>query len=204
MRKAVLILLACLGFATAQAQVTLKPGILAGLNLSKLTDTDLGLKPDFNIGVYGALKLSKFYTFQEEISYSRQGAKGTVSSVAINFPYITNVSADYDVTLQYISATTINKFNIRDAYILFGPQVDVLIASSFKANGNNFGGYNKGQDIDFGLTGGFGYSFTKNIAVEARIKKGFLKVLESGTSNYNPTITNLVFQFGIAYTFGKK
>ncbi|MEZ0130174.1 hypothetical protein AB9T88_10605 [Flavobacterium sp. LBUM151] len=73
-------LLAFFAFAKTQAQVTFRPGIQAGINISKITDSGLDSKTDFYIGAFGALKLSKFYTLQPEITYSKQGGKGTASA----------------------------------------------------------------------------------------------------------------------------
>ncbi|KAF2511282.1 outer membrane beta-barrel protein [Flavobacterium foetidum] len=208
----VIITLFFLAFVKTQAQVSFRPGIHAGVNLSKLTNTDLGNKTDFYIGGFGALKLGKVYTLQPELNYSRQGGKGTTSmgttttyNPVTNSYTTTSDSGTVDVSLQYISALTINKFNFtEDFYVLAGPFADILIADDIKANPQSKEyNFNKGDDIDFGIIGGLGYSLKNGIAFEARVKKGFLNSFtnyydENGDSN------NLVFQFGVAYTFGKK
>lgn len=186
-------------FLTTQAQVTFKPGVHAGINISKLTNTDLGNKTDFYVGGFGALKLGRVYTLQPELTYSRQGGKGTAYMLA------TQNKENIDVSLQYISALTINKFNFTpNVYALAGPFADILIANDIKSNSNNMvSNFSKGEDVDFGVVAGLGYSLKNGIAFEARIKKGFTNAYinysdESGDAN------NLVFQFGAAYTFGKK
>ncbi|MBZ4035839.1 porin family protein [Flavobacterium sp. 17A] len=186
-------------FAKTQAQVTFKPGIHAGVNVSKITNTDLGSKTDFYLGGFGALKLGKVYTLQPELTYSRQGGKGPAYMLA------TQSNQNIDVSLQYISALTINKFNFTpNIYALAGPFADILIADDIKVNSNNtVRNFSKGEDVDFGVVAGLGYSLKNGIAFEARIKKGFTNAYinysdESGDGN------NLVFQFGAAYTFGKK
>lgn len=211
-KNLVIIALTFFAFTTIQAQVTFRPGIQAGVNLSKLTNTDLGNKTDFYIGAFGALKLGKVYTLQPEITYSRQGGKGNASmgTTSTYIPetnsYVTTYdSGTVDASLQYISALTINKFNFSDDfYFLAGPFADILIADDIKVNPQSKEyNFNKGQDIDFGIIGGLGYNLKNGIAFEARVKKG---ILNSFTNYYdeNGDSNNLVFQFGVAYTFGKK
>ena len=207
-----IIALLFLAIGKTQAQVTFKPGIQAGVNIAKMTNTDLNSKTDFYIGGFGALKLGRIYTLQPELTYSRQGGKGTIAmgntstyNPATNSIITTEDSGTVDVSLQYLSAVTINKFNFSENfYALAGPFIDILIADDIKANPKakdyNF---NKGDDIDLGIIGGLGYGLKNGIAFEARVKKGLTNAFinyydESRDSN------KLVFQFGIAYTFGKK
>ena len=76
-------------FGMTQAQVTFKPGLRAGANFSHFTkgdefnyyydnngnqvSGDYSSKTDLYLGFYGALHLTKYYTLQPEINYSRQG-----------------------------------------------------------------------------------------------------------------------------------
>ena len=206
-----IIALVFFAFVSTQAQVTFRPGINAGVNISKITDTDLGNKTDFYIGAFGALKLGRVYTLQPELTYSRQGGKGNANMGATStyIPETNSYVTTYDsgtvnASLQYISALTINKFNFtEDFYALAGPFADILIADDIKVDPKNKEyNFNKGDDIDLGIIAGLGYSLKNGIAFEARVKKGFTNAFinyydESGDSN------NLVFQFGAAYTFGK-
>ncbi|SHL68365.1 outer membrane beta-barrel protein [Flavobacterium chilense] len=199
-------------FTKIQSQVTFRPGIQAGVNISKLTATDLDSKTDFYIGAFGALKLGRVYTLQPELTYSRQGGKGTANmgttstyNPATNSYITTYDSGTVDASLQYISALTINKFNFTESfYALAGPFADILIADDIKVNPKTKEhSFNKGDDIDLGIIAGLGYSLKNGIAFEARVKKGFTNAFtnyydESSDSN------NLVFQFGATYTFGKK
>lgn len=206
-----IIALVFFAFVSTQAQVTFRPGINAGVNISKITDTDLGNKTDFYIGAFGALKLGRVYTLQPELTYSRQGGKGNANmgTTSTYIPETNSYVTTYDsgtvnASLQYISALTINKFNFtEDFYALAGPFADILIADDIKVDPKNKEyNFNKGDDIDLGIIAGLGYSLKNGIAFEARVKKGFTNAFinyydESGDSN------NLVFQFGAAYTFGK-
>lgn len=199
-------------FLKMQAQVTFKPGIHAGINISKFTNSGLGNKTDFYVGGFGALKLSKFYTLQAELTYSRQGAKGDIAMGSTEYydapsnSYITIYNrGTVDASLQYISELTINKFNFTENfYFLAGPFFDILIAKDIKVNPKEKGdNYNKGQDVDLGIVGGLGYSLKNGISFEARIKKG---LTDSFTDYYADGVdtNNLVFQFGATYTFAKK
>lgn len=211
LKNLAIIAIAFFSFAKVKAQVTFKPGINAGINISTITNNDLDSKTDFYIGGFGALKLGKVYTLQPELTYSRQGAKGTANMGTFstydpqtNSYIITNESGNVNVSLQYISALTINKFNFTENfYVLVGPFADILIADKIKVNSQSSGSnINKGEDIDLGIVAGLGYRFNNNIAFEARIKKG----LTNAYINYADERgdgTNLVFQFGAAYTFGK-
>lgn len=196
-----------------QAQVTFRPGVHAGLNFSQFTNSDMGNKTDFYIGAFGALKLSKFYTLQPELTYSRQGAKGSnipMGTTSIYNPSTNSYSTIYmegsvDISLQYISAVTINKFNFTENfYALAGPFFDILIADDIKVDPKNRErSFRKGDDIDLGIVGGLGYSLKNGISFEGRIKKG-LTTSYTNDYDYHTDANNLVFQLGATYTFGKK
>lgn len=195
-----------------QAQVTFRPGIQAGINISKLTDSNLGNKTDFYIGAFGALKLSKFYTLQPELTYSRQGGKGnlsmgttTIYDSGTNSYFTTGrQEANVNASLQYISGITINKFNFTESfYVLVGPFCDILIADTFKVDPKDKErNFNKGQDIDLGIIGGLGYSLKNGVSFETRIKKGLTDAFTNYYAN-GANSTNLVYQIGATYTFGK-
>ncbi|WP_125718612.1 outer membrane beta-barrel protein [Flavobacterium ustbae] len=208
--KKIILFIFLFGIFSAQAQVTFKPGIHAGVNISKLTNTDLNSKADFYIGAFGALKLGRVYTLQPELTYSRQGGKGTANmgTTSIYNPETNSYTTVYntgtvDASLQYISAITINKFNFnKNIYALVGPFFDILVSDDFKTNPKGLeGNFSKGEDIDLGIVAGLGYSFN-NIAIEARVKKG---VTDAYINRYvySDSTNNLVFQLGAAYTFGK-
>lgn len=197
---------------TINAQVTFKPGMQAGINLAKISNTNLGQKTDFYIGVFGALKLSKFYTLQPELTYSRQGGKGIMETgfkEVYENGYYTQipVEGNVDVSLQYISEVTMNKFNInRNIYLLVGPFVDIIVKNKIKAQNTNpgFSNISIDQDIDFGIVGGVGYSLPKGISFEARVKKGINNTILNNFGHLRNKSTNLVIQIGVTYTFGKK
>ncbi|AWK03713.1 hypothetical protein HYN56_05520 [Flavobacterium crocinum] len=205
-----IITLTFFSFVKTQAQVTFKPGIQAGVNISKITDSDLDSKTDFYIGGFGALKLGKVYTLQPEITYSRQGGKGSVEGFYFNTlpdgqSEMVTENRNLDISVQYLSFITMNKFNVSEnIYFLAGPFIDFMVGDKFKYDKSNafFAPISKGEDIDFGIIGGVGFSLPKGIALEARIKKGTRDAYDdvTGSANIN---TNMVYQIGAAYTFGK-
>jgi hypothetical protein len=180
---------------TANAQVTFKPGIRAGANFSRLTQNDdLNEKystiTDFYIAGFGELKLSKFYALQPEIGYSREGSKKEYVTVTYN-PYndsnvTQNQTAEFKV--QYLTLNLINKFFIKKVYFQVGPSLDINVSPEKKVSDNNYSynpynynyyaNYNDYSAIDVGFVGGFGFDFTKNFGVEARIKKGVVDVYD--------------------------
>lgn len=202
-----------LSFSKTQAQVTFRPGIQAGVTISKITKTELDLnsKTDFYVGAFGALNLGKIYTLQPELTYSRQGSKGAVDGFYFNTlpdgqSQMVTENRSLDISLQYLSFVTMNKFNITEnIYFLAGPFFDFMVGDEVKYDKSNnfFANISKGEDIDFGIIGGVGFSLPKGIAFEARIKKGTRDSFDdaNGSATVN---SNLVYQIGAAYTFGKK
>lgn len=199
MKKRIVIALVCFfGLPHVKAQVTFKPGLRAGLNLSKITQSDASTKTDFYIGGFGEIKLSKYYTLQPEISYSKQGG----DDVLVQF--FNDQSGEYetrktDISIDYISFAVVNKFTFNDKFNAhIGPTID------FQSGQNNY----TQSDVDLAFIFGLGYNVTKNLALEARIKKGIVDVYETDyfidsdeIGNYN---TNFLFQLGVSYTFEVK
>lgn len=197
MKKTLLFSFLLLSLFTATAQVTFKPGFRVGANFAKVTNTDLDTKTDFYVGAIGALKLSRFYTMQPEIGYSRQGAKGDLT-------YYDSYSGVYysenvDIKLEYVTLALINKFTLTDA-------INVHVGPTFEIGTNTRNVYE--DDVDLGLTAGIGYTLPFGLSIEARVKKGLIDVMDeyyyddSGYYYYeDDTNTNLVFQVGVSYTF---
>ena len=182
------------GITASQAQVSFRPGIKGGLNISRFTQNEsanqkYSWKNDFYVGVVGELNLSKVYTLQPEIVYSRQGA---VSEVLNNF----NVTKE-DINVSYLSFGIANKFKAKNFSFIVGPSVDININDKGKELGQNYN--NDFTGVDLAFFGGVGYNFTKEFSLEARIKKGIIPVVD----DFDYNATNIVFQVGAVYTFGK-
>ncbi|MFD2602212.1 outer membrane beta-barrel protein [Flavobacterium suzhouense] len=193
-----LLLFSMLVFAAfaAEAQVTFKPGLRAGVNFSRITDTNLDGKTDFYVGGFGALKLSRFYTLQPEITYSRQGAKG--DALVYNDIDGSYSPQNVDISIQYISLSALSKFTFNDRFnVHVGPTFDIV------ANSGRYV-YN---DVDLGITAGIGYTLPMGLTIEARVKKGIIEPVDSyyfqDNYNYNDDLyaTNIVFSVGVSYSF---
>jgi|GEM_PF-170302 len=227
MKKILLASFVLFGFAQLQAQVTFRPGVRAGVNFSHFTDGDYDgnniyvdqntgntiripndefkSKTDFYVGIYGALRLTRFYTLQPEVTYSRQGSK--IESFGVVNNAITKTSSQID--LSYISVAIVNKFTFNDKFnIHIGPTIDVIADkggdSGYTPINNNdyyyYDSYNyfydTESDIDLSFVLGIAYNFTKNLGLEARVKKGIIPVLDWGDDH-----TNVTFSAGLTYTF---
>jgi hypothetical protein len=196
MKKTLLFGFLFLAAIAANAQVTFKPGLRAGANFSKITNTDLDYKTDFYVSAFGAIKLTKFYTMQPEIGYSRQGAEGSFSYSESGAELTENV----DISLNYVTFSFINKFTLTDAInVHVGPTFDI---------GTGTKDYLE-DDVDVGITAGIGYTFPFGLGIEARVKKGFVDITDDyyyDDYNYNYDYdeninSNLVFQVGVTYSF---
>lgn len=219
MKKIIFAALAIVAFSQVEAQVTFRPGIRGGVNFSHFTEGDgyenygpyddrpaeYSSKTDFYVGLYGALRLTRYYTLQPEINYSRQGSKVEWSE----YDDATSRYIDYDrkVDVSYISLGVINKFTFSDKFnIHVGPTIDIITDKS-RNNFNSYDAYDYGyydydteSDIDLAFVLGVGFNFTKNLGIEARVKKGIIPVYDFWDDNH----TNVVFSAGLNYTFDLK
>ena len=183
-------------FGIIQAQVTFKPGLRAGANFSHFSKENdeyvndinnnngrsFSSKTDFYIGFYGALHLTKYYTLQPEIDYSRQGAF-----------FKANDQPEIKLDVSYLSINIINKFTFSDKFnVHIGSTIDFVVDNSA-----NFG---PDSEVDLAFVLGAGYNFTSNLGIEARVKKGIIPVLDYSDGNH----TNVVFSVGATYTFNLK
>lgn len=212
MKKLIIALFMVMGIAQSlKAQVTLKPGIRAGVNFSKLTNYDTDFKTGFYVGGELAIKFNTLYTLQPELVYSRQGGNS-------GGQYIYNIDdmlfySDNKIiyTIDYVSLSAINKFHFGTGFhLLVGPSLDFKVNDNFE---NNF--YSDGEPIgfDFSLVGGFGYSLPNGLSFEARFKQGMVDIYgnnynmnvdQNNNGNYDEVVLNQSFQLGISYTFDVK
>lgn len=200
MKKSLIAVLLFFGMAQINAQVTFKPGVKAGLNFSHFTQTDnpnekFTSKTDFYAGVFGELKLSKFYILQPELTYSKQGS---------GYEYIdeNNIRHDETLDISYLSFGLANKFSFNGFNFHVGPTIDIKINDMDKQLNANYNDdyyyYDDYSGVDFAFFAGVGYNFTKNLGIEARVKKGIIPV------NSDWDYTNVVYQVGLSYAFDVK
>jgi hypothetical protein len=212
--KIIIAALALFAFSQAEAQVTFKPGLRAGANFSHFsrgdesyyyasegyydingnfvptyTDDAYNSKTGFYVGFYGALRLTRFYTLQPEITFSNQG------STYKGFSYVPVTGLQVPITrnldVSYLSVAVVNKFTFNDKFnIHVGPTIDFIVDQNFDTD----------SDVDLAFILGAGFNITRNLGIEARVKKGIVPVLDFSSSNH----TNVVFSVGATYTFDVK
>lgn len=184
------------------AQVTFKPGLRAGASFSNFSNTRSDYKTDFYVGGFGAIKLTKFYTLQPEITYSQQGADNVKTIIRYNNGQ--DVIESRNLEIDYLSLAMINKFTFNGGFQLqVGPTLDFRLQDNLL--------YQK-SDVDLAFIMGIAYKLKSGLTFEARFKKGLVDVLDSDIyessrdndefwlADYN---TNISFQLGISYPFGK-
>lgn len=188
------------GLTTVEAQVSFKPGIRGGANFAKITQTESDFKTDFYVGIFGELKLGRFYALQPEIIYSNQGGSNMTVSY-YDYNQVQEIVEKKDITFSYVSIGLVNKLNLPTGInFQLGPTFDI------EANTHRYS--NVGVDLAFVF--GMAYNLTNNLAIEARLKKGIIDVFESdylydnGYYEYDDYNTNFLFQIGLSYTFGLK
>lgn len=217
MRKTLLLCFA-LAAVAVNAQVSVQPGIRGGVNFSKLTNSDADMKTDFFIGGSIAIKLTKFYALQPELTYSRQGAK---TSVYYNdlLPQFDPVIApgrkiENKYSLDYLSIGIINKFTFGPGFqVMVGPSVDFKVADNFDSYG-----FGNPQDLDVSLVGGLGFALKNGLAFDVRLKQGLVDIFGYDRANYyydqygnyysdytvDDIVLNQVIQVGVSYSFKMK
>lgn len=189
--------------ANLQAQVNFKPGLRGGLSLSTISEMHADYRPEFYIGGFGEINLTRRYALQPEITYVKQGS----NNVARNYydPVTeTNNVVYQDLKLDYLSLSMMSKFTFGQGFqVLFGPSLDVALQDNLVIRKTN---------NDFAFNVGMGYRMPSGLAFEARFKKGFLDILDSdyyhNDSNdhylFGDYNTNINFQIGVSYSFDVK
>ncbi|MBE0390716.1 porin family protein [Flavobacterium sp. PL002] len=181
-----------------QAQAIFRPGVKGGVNFSHFTQTDnsnekFSAKQDFYVGIFGALRATKVYTLQPELTYTRQGAKREY------IDGFDGLKKNETLDVSYLSLAVANKFVFNKVNFQLGTTFDVKINDAKKYIGDSNYRDNSFSSIDLGFFAGIGFDITKNFGIEGRVKKGIIPV-----SDWDDSYTNVVFQVGAAYTFDLK
>ncbi len=175
--------------ATAFSQVTIKPGVRAGVNFANITNTVLDNKTDFYIGAFAEIKFAPFYALQPELNYTRQGGKSKFS--------------EFDnLEIQYVSFSVANKFspfNDMGLHFIVGPAINIKVGDGFDD------GFDHLESFDIVFFGGLGYDFPFGLTLEARYNIGLVDIFGSNVNNevsIDELFLNKVIQLGAAYKFG--
>ena len=140
---------------TAFSQITIRPGVRAGVNFANLTNTISDTKTDAYIGAFAAVQFVHFYTLQPEINYSRQGARSKFAGFD-------------DIEIQYVGFTLTNKFSpFKDigVHAILGPSINIKVGDNINGDAEVF---------DFLFFGGIGYDFPFGLGIEARYNLGII------------------------------
>lgn len=203
-----------------QAQVSY--GIRAGVNFAKWQGDDLQIiedlldktdgyvvtkgKTGIHIGGYVNIPISRTFSFEPGIAYSKKGyaIKGDFQIPVLKY---LGINAGARVQSHYIDIPLVLKANlVKGLKIYAGPQVSYLVHSSLNAKLGILGIsiFNKGVGItgrfnkaDLGLTGGIGYEFDNGINLQAGYDYGLSKL----DKNDNYEAYNRVVKVSVGYTF---
>lgn len=195
MKNAILfIVVVMIGF-TSFSQSKTSFGLRSGINVSKLSNTNLESKTSFYIGALVHIKLSEVYVLQPELGYSGQGGQ-------------TRFANEKDVDIHYISLAFANKFFVKNSgfHFIIAPGLDFDADDSLI----NLVNRSEGNDvtfIDFNMGIGMGAEFKNGLGIEARYKQGLIDVFSGNWHRFesqqyqDETQLNGVFQIGILYKF---
>lgn len=213
MKKLIIAFFLVLGISQSQAQRTLKPGVRAGVNFSKLTNYDTDFLTGFYVGAQLGIQFNKLYTLQPELTYSRQGGNRTFdfrNLINPSDPDLVLYNQEKKQTLDYLCLSAISKFQFGNSFhVLVGPSLD------FKVNDNFQESYSFRDPIgfDLALVAGVGFSLPNGLSFEARFKQGMVDVFgnnynenvdQNNNGNFDEVVLNQSFQLGVAYTFDLK
>lgn len=199
---------------TMNAQVSIKPGVRAGANISTFTQTSSTTerftpKADFYTGGLVDFQFTRNFGIVPSVTYTRQGSyreminNGIISKDQLNVHYI---------SLSNVVELTFNKFKF-----MAGPSTDILLKNpNKKLNSNGTFASNESVFANsvLNFTFGIGYEIAPNLGIEARFKRGLSNSSNSyseetvttswGTYTRMESISSMVFQLGLTYTFGSK
>jgi hypothetical protein len=171
--------LAIAGAQNASAQVPLVPhptvGILAGVNLAKLSGndvTDASNRTGFMGGLFVTFHVANGFGIEPEALFSMQGAK--------------NSNPDFTVKLDYVQVPVLLRYDVQThapahPYLMVGPSFGFKVQC--KIDSGSASSDCKDFDVtpksfDMGGTAGAGVAFGK-LSVSARYTMGFSKIADN-------------------------
>lgn len=192
MKKILIVITLMAGCASTFAQGKTKLALRAGVNSSKILNSNLHSKAAPYAGLALAIQFNEIYALQPEITYSKQGGKSETSGID-------------DIDINYLSISVANKIFTKGQgfHFIFGPGLDFNFDDNFinlvNQNGDSF----KITPIDIALIGGIGYEFDFGLALELRYKQGLIDLDfnddgEYGSNNEKSQL-NRAIQMGVLY-----
>jgi hypothetical protein len=178
MKKAIVFLIAVLGFNSLSAQ-TLKFGLKAGANFATLegNNVESSTYSSFHFGALLEVKLLENFSLQPELVYSSQGTK--IDEAAFD-----------DINYNYITVPVLAKFYLTKNKLSFeaGPQFSFLVNENVQAQF-------EGETFDFALAGGLGYNITEHFLIQARYVAGLTEASRAAE------VKNRTLQLSLGYRF---
>lgn len=220
MKKLILILFVGIS-ATTFSQTPISFGIRGGLsssgmrgdavsNLSDLLDFTNGMvttsnRTGFYGGVYVNIPLDEKLSFEPGLYYSQKGydLNGALNVKGLEF---LGANAKAQLQSQYIDIPVLLKANLGGFQLFAGPQISYLMKADLRTSAGVLGInlLDKTMDAtsqfnrwDAGITGGIGYSFSKNINITASYDYGLQKV----DANKNVNAYNRGIKIGLGVGF---
>lgn len=207
MKNKITFLIACFAVILLNAQIEIKPGVKAGLNISSFTNLsssnlDGESLTSFHFGGTASFKFAKFYTLQPELLYSRQGSniKSTIILFDNSFDPIPN--QEIKVQLDYLSIVVNNKFFIAGSgfNVQVAPVIDILLSHK---------NIDSPEGFDIAIAGGIGYNFPMGLTLDLRYKQGIVDVfgrnVDDGngaeTTSFSDLVLNKTIQLSVGYEF---
>jgi len=175
--------------AGAQVQFGVKAGLnRASLNYSGPAINDLGVKYDFNAGIFASIPLFDNFYLQPELMYSAQGSGFTDSIPA-------------DANYNYLNLPVLFKYqHASGLFAETGPQIGFLLSAQLKSNGQSIDNKNYTQSTDFSWVFGVGYKISAiNLGIDLRYNYGLTNTIKA--NNASGTAKNSVFQIDLFYQF---
>jgi hypothetical protein len=190
--KKTLVLIFAIGAAhSASAQVQF--GVKAGYNHSNLNYNSsginyLGLRSDFNAGVFASIPLFNHFFLQPEIMYSGQGSQYTDSIPETTYSNYLNLP----VLFKYQHGSGL--------FVETGPQIGFLLSAQLKTASQSFDSKSSTEPIDFSWSFGLGYKIpVVNLGIDIRYNMGLTNIAKN--NYYTSSVKNSVFQIDLFYQF---
>lgn len=190
--KKILLFIFVTGMANAsiaQVQFGVKAGLnRASLNYSGSAVNDLGVKYDFNAGIFSSIPLFNNFYLQPELMYSGQGSGFTDSIPA-------------DANYNYLNLPVLFKYQHSSGlFAETGPQIGFLLSAKLKSDGQTIDNKNYTQSTDFSWVLGIGYKLSEiNLGIDLRYNYGLTNTIKANAAA--GTAKNSVFQIDLCYQF---
>ncbi len=192
MKKLLLVILAGISFATANAQFQF--GVKGGFNFNNFSGSDAQdakLLVGYNVGAYAKLGIADRLSFRPELVYSAEGAKFK--------------DVDESNHLNYLNVPLLLSYNVgAGVSIMTGPQVGFLLSAKDKQPRVTYDISDAIKSAEFAWAFGLGFHIPETpVGIDFRYNLGISNVEDRSTTGSNGSIRNSVFQLGVTYTLFK-